>query len=93
MTPTYATGPSHHQHTRGVVPETYAETGALERLCGCCRAEPGVWCTNLSTGELSHAPCVSRTRPSSTPHETGSVPAVGDLDGNTTQPSTEEQST
>lgn len=48
--------------SRGAVPAAYAETNALSRLCGCCRAEPNVFCTNLSTGELSHAPCVSRTK-------------------------------
>lgn len=54
----YPVGPG-HRHSRGPVPETYAETGALDHRCPACGMEAGAYCVHPS-GVQRKAPCPRR---------------------------------
>lgn len=73
--------------SRGAVPSAYAD--CIHVRCPHCEAEPNSYCQIVVNAKFydRHCPCKDRLRASTT--QTSSEPAVGDLDGTTTQPSTE----
>jgi len=58
MTPSYATGPS--ARSVGPIVDVYAD-GALDRACGNCSADAGVFCKRPD-GSFKPVPCCTRLR-------------------------------
>ena len=56
MTPSYATGPS--ARSVGPIVDVYAD-GALDRACGNCSADAGVFCKRPD-GSFKPVPCCAR---------------------------------
>lgn len=56
-----------HNPSLGPVSGVYADSGAVDRVCDGCGAEPGSLCTNPRTGQVSHLPCITRMRPQTRP--------------------------
>lgn len=52
--------PSHRPGGSRAVMTAYTLTGALNRHCDRCHAEPGETCTNPITGRDAHSPCLVR---------------------------------
>lgn len=48
--------------SRGPVEAVYADTGALERVCGTCGAAVGSWC-RWPDGGYRKTPCGTRQKP------------------------------
>jgi hypothetical protein len=60
--PDYAPIPVPRDRPRHVIVQAYVETGALDRPCGGCGAEPASWCTDRA-GVDRRTPCVVRCKP------------------------------